>query len=175
MMFEITGTELVFRGRAFDVRRDNVQGPGGRTLRLDVVEHSDSVTIVPVDEQGDVWLINQYRHPSRNSVLELPAGVIEYKETPDACAAREIREEIGMAAGKLLQIGSFFLAPGYSTEFMYVYLATGLYKAPLEADEDEFISVERMPFEEAFRLAEAGDFQDVKTIGALFLARPHLV
>jgi ADP-ribose pyrophosphatase len=99
---------------------------------------------------------------------------MEAGEPPEACAYREVREEIGMSASQLVKVGEFFLAPGYSTEYMYVYLATGLKPDPLEADEDEFLIVETIPVAEVYRLAEEGVIQDSKTLAALFLARPHL-
>ena len=92
----------------------------------------------------------------------------------EECAAREIREETGMQAGKLEKVGEFYLAPGYSTEFMEVYLATNLTPNPLKADDDEFLQVEKMPVKEALKLAEKGGIPDAKSLAALLLARPHL-
>jgi ADP-ribose pyrophosphatase len=108
-------------------------------------------------------------------LLELPAGTLDEQELPEVCAHREVREEVGMSAGKLVNIGEFYLAPGYSTEYMYVYLATGLQPDPLEMDEDEFLEVEQMPIKELYDLAERGQIQDGKTLAALFLARPLLL
>jgi ADP-ribose pyrophosphatase len=85
-----------------------------------------------------------------------------------------MREETGMSAAKLEKIGEFFLAPGYSTEFMHVYLATGLSPAPLQPDEDEFLSIERLPVAEVYARIESGGFRDGKTLAALLLARPFL-
>jgi ADP-ribose pyrophosphatase len=151
-----------------------VRFPDGREMRVDVVVHAGAVTLVPVDEQGQVWLIRQYRHPAGKLLLELPAGVVEAGEDPAASAQREVREEIGMGARHLKPVGEFFLAPGYSTELMRVYLATGLFPEALDPDEDEQITVEKVPFDEALRMAEQGEIQDAKTIAALFLARRHL-
>ena len=95
-------------------------------------------------------------------------------ETPEACARREVREEIGMSAGRLEKIGEFYLAPGYSTEYMYVFLATELSPDPLQPDEDEFLSVESIPLEQLLRMAESGKIMDSKSLAALFLARPYL-
>jgi ADP-ribose pyrophosphatase len=104
----------------------------------------------------------------------LPAGTLEPDEDPLVCAQREVREETGMAAGQIKEIGGFYLAPGYSTEFMRVYLATALTHNPLEADADEFLSVEVMPIPEAIAKAGRGEFPDAKTLAALLLAKPHL-
>ena len=107
-------------------------------------------------------------------LLELPAGTLEEGEEPSVCAAREIREETGFAAGKLEKIGEFYLAPGYSTEFMVVFLATELTYDPLEADADEFLSVEKISVKDALEMAEQGKMPDAKSLAALLLARPRL-
>jgi 8-oxo-dGTP pyrophosphatase MutT (NUDIX family) len=175
MPFEVIESQVVFSGRVFKVRKDKIRVTESRVSHLDVVEHRNSVTIVPLDSDGNLWFVRQYRHPVGGNLLELPAGVIEPQESAEECAYREIREETGMAAGNLREIGSFFLAPGYSTEYMYVFLATGLDPDPLDADEDEFISIEKIPVEKALRMAKSGQIQDVKTIGAIFLAQPFLL
>ncbi len=95
-------------------------------------------------------------------------------KTPDICAAREMREETGMAAGTLKKLGEFYLAPGYSDEFMVVYLATELSDSPLDPDDDEFLSLETVPIVEAIQMAERGEIPDAKSLAALFLAKPVL-
>jgi ADP-ribose pyrophosphatase len=107
-------------------------------------------------------------------LLELPAGTLSPDELPEHCALREIREETGFAAGKLVKIGEFYLAPGYSTEYMHLYLATDLHPDPLPGDEDEFITLERVPIRQAYQLALNGGLQDGKSLAALLLAR-HLI
>jgi len=106
--------------------------------------------------------------------MELPAGTRDGEEPFEECAAREIREETGMEAGRLLKIGGFYLVPGYSTEFMGVFMATELKENPLQADEDEFLQVEKIPLKQAIEMAEQGRIQDAKSLAALLLARPHL-
>jgi len=107
-------------------------------------------------------------------VLELPAGTLDVGELPENCALREIREETGFAAGKLIKLGEFFLAPGYSTEYMVVYLATELRHDPLPGDQDEFITLQTIPIDYAYELALNGGLQDGKSLAALLLARPHI-
>lgn len=174
MAYETLHSEIAFRGRVFDVRREQVRLPDGGQAELDIVHHPGAVTLLPVDGSGRVWMVRQFRQAARAALLELPAGTFEEGETPEACALREARQEIGMAAGRLQKIGEFFMAPGYSTEYMVVFLATELRADPLQADADEFLSVERFPVERVFELAEAGEIRDGKTLAALFLARPHL-
>jgi ADP-ribose pyrophosphatase len=119
--------------------------------------------------------VRQYRHAAGQELLELPAGALEPGEPPEACARREIREEIGMAAEKIQKIGEFFLAPGYSTEYMHVFLATGLRRDPLPGDPDEFLSVETYPVIEVLRMVAGGEIQDAKTLAALLVAQRWLV
>lgn len=175
MTFEVISQETVYRGRVFDVRRESVRTPKGVVVPLDIVDHRGAVTIIPVDAEGQIWFIRQYRHPAGKELLELPAGVLERGESPEASAHREVREEIGMAAGKLLKAGEFFLAPGYSTEFMQVYLATELYYAPLPGDVDEVLSVVKVSIPEAYRKARQGEIQDAKTLASLLLAQHALL
>ena len=124
MPFKLLSSEPIFQGRAFKIRRDTFRTPDGRESKYEVVEHIGSVTIVPVDDEGNMLFVRQYRHAAGLDLLELPAGTREEGEPYEDCAAREIREETGMAAGKLERLGDFYLAPGYSTEFMAVFLAT---------------------------------------------------
>jgi len=174
MKFQTLNSELVYRGRAFDVRRDQLQLPDGQIAALDIVVHVGAVTILPLDEHGNILFVRQYRHAVGQELLELPAGTLEPGEPPEVCARREIREETGMAAAQLRKIGEFFLAPGYSTELMYVFLATGLHPDPLPGDSDEFIRVEEVPVADVFRMIESGEIQDAKSLAALLLGRRWL-
>lgn len=174
MPFELLKSEVLMKGRAFAIRRDHLKTPDGRETKFEIIEHGGSVVIIPIDENGNMLLVRQYRHATGRDLLELPAGTLEDNEDPEVCAAREIREETGMAAGKLTKLGDFYLAPGYSTEFMVVFLATDLSHNPLEADADEFLSVETLPVTEAIKMAERGEMPDAKSLAALFLAKPAL-
>ncbi len=172
--FELLKSETLMQGRAFKIRRDWLKTPDGRETKFEIIEHGGSVIIIPVDAEGNLLFVRQYRHAAGQDLLELPAGTRDGDEPFDECAAREIREETGMEAGRLQKVGEFYLAPGYSTEFMMVYLATDLKHNPLEADDDEFLSVEKIPIAEAVRRAERGEIPDAKSLAALFLARPYL-
>ena len=136
MKFELLHAKTVYKGRAFNVRRDTLRTPDGHVVKYDIIGHIGSVSIVPVDAHGLMYFVRQYRHAAKIELLELPAGTLEVGEPPMEAAAREIREETGMEAEKLVEIGAFYLAPGYSTELMHVFLASGLKYNPLEADAD---------------------------------------
>ncbi len=174
MPFELIRSETLLQGRAFKIRRDFLKTPDGRETRLEIIEHGGSVVLLPIDDDGNLLFVRQYRHAAGGDLLELPAGTRDGDEPFEACAAREIREETGMEANKLQKVGEFFLAPGYSTEFMAVYLATGLKENPLDADEDEFLQVEKIPVKKAIEMAERGEMPDAKSLAALLLARPYL-
>jgi len=175
MKFELLKSETTYQGRAFSVRRDHLLTPGGQTVKYDIVQHTGSIALIPVDADGQIHFVRQYRPAAQVDLLELPAGTLEPGEPPADAAAREIREETGMAAKNLKEIGSFYLAPGYSTELMHVFLATDLVHDPLAPDDDEFLKVEKIPVAEALRMAESGQIQDAKSLAALMLAKPYLI
>lgn len=174
MPFQLLKSETLLKGRAFTIRRDHLRTPDGRETKFDIIEHGGSVVIVPIDANGNLVLVRQYRHATGRDLLELPAGTLDHDEAPEVCAARELREETGLAAGALERLGDFFLAPGYSSEFMVVFLATELRDDPLEADADEFLQVEKIPLARAIELAERGEIPDAKSLAALFMARARL-
>ena len=174
MPFELIRSETLLQGRAFKIRRDYLKTPNGRETRLEIIEHGGSVVLIPIDDDGNLLFVRQYRHAVGKDLLELPAGTRDNDEPFEECAAREIREETGMQAGKLQKVGEFYLAPGYSSEFMVVFLATGLKDNPLDADDDEFLQVEKIPLKQAIQMAERGDIPDAKSLAALLLAKPYL-
>jgi ADP-ribose pyrophosphatase len=174
MPIETIARETIYRGHAFNIRRDEVRFPNQHTMHLDIIEHPGAVTILPIDAEGRILFVRQYRHATGKELLELPAGTLNVGEQPDTCALREIREETGFAAGNLIKLGEFYLAPGYSTEYMVVYLANELHPDPLPGDADEFITLEAIPIKQAYDLALNGDLQDGKSLAALLLAHPYI-
>jgi ADP-ribose pyrophosphatase len=174
MTYAILKSEYVFHGKVFNVRIDEVQKADGQKTRVDVVEHGGAVVILPIDEQGNIWFVDQYRYPIDQRLLELPAGTLDPGENPSVCAIRECREEIGMSPGQLTLLGEIFLAPGYSTEHLQIFLAQNLSPAPLTQDEDEDIKVRCLPVSEVKEWITQGKIHDAKTLAGLFLAFEHL-
>jgi len=174
MPFELIKSEVLLQGRVFKVRQDTLKTSESSETKLEIIEHGGSVVVIPVDAQANIWFVRQYRHAAGSDLLELPAGTRDGDEPFEKCAARETREEIGMEAGTLTKVGEFYLAPGYSTEFMAVFLAEDLKHNPLDPDADEFLSTEKIPAKKAIEMAERGEVSDAKSLAALFLAKPHL-
>jgi ADP-ribose pyrophosphatase len=174
MGFEPLGEEIVYRGKVFNLAKIHFRLENGKELTYDLVQHHGAVVIIPIDANGNILFVRQFRIGAEQALLELPAGLLEKDELAEDCASREVQEETGMAPGKLEKIGEFFMVPGYSTEKMQVYLATQLYESSLPTDEDEFIERVSIPAEEAYKMAREGRLLDGKTLAALFLAYPKI-
>lgn len=169
-MFEIVSTEYLYEGRVINLRSDNIcVSSSEQIVCREVIEHPGSVAIVAIDDDGNVYLVSQYRHAIGKVLMEIPAGTLEKGETSFDTAERELREEIGMSADYLVSAGSFYLAPGYSSESMEVYVAKGLSSAPLPRDVDEDITVHIVPFKKLLEQICAGEFSDIKTVAAILL------
>ncbi|MBI4311427.1 MAG: NUDIX hydrolase [Chloroflexi bacterium] len=169
-----TGSRQIFQGHVVTLRVDTIALPGGRTGTREVVEHSPSVTVLPVDDQGNVLLERQYRRPVGEWILEVPAGGMNEGETPEEAARRELLEETGYAASKLERLASFYMSPGFCTELMHAFLATGLTAGKATPEEDEFIQVEAVPLSRALEMVSSGEIRDAKTIAVLLLAEKRL-
>ena len=168
------GTKRIYEGNIINVRVDTVRMPSGRDATREIVEHSHAVCIVPIDNDGNVVLVRQYRKPAEDALLEVQAGGVEDGEISEEAVLRELQEEIGYTADHLEHLSSFWVAPGWATEYMHAYLATGLRESRLDGDEDENIEVVRLRFDEAVSMLKTGEINDGKTIAALLLAQPLL-
>jgi len=160
----------IYQGRIIKLRVDTVQLPSGRTTTREIVEHEDAVCVVPIDENNNVLMVRQYRKAAQLNLLEVPAGGVEAGETPDETVLRELQEEVSVTSGSLRRLSGFWVSPGWATEFMHAYLAMDLTPATLPADDDEYISVERVPLDSIPGLIESGEIQDSKSIASLLLA-----
>lgn len=164
--------EAAFRGKLVKVRVDTVALPNGEIAQREIVEHPGAVAIVAVTPEGRVILVRQFRYAINSITLELPAGKLELGESQEDTCRRELVEETGYAAEKLEKLFEFVVAPGYTTERITLYKATGLALATAETDEDEFVEVVELPLEEAFAMARDGRIFDAKTlIGLNWLER----
>lgn len=166
----LLGSEELARSSYLRITRDDVRFPDGTEASRTVVWHPGAVALVVEDEDGRWLLVEQYRHPAGRTLLEIPAGTREPGEAPEATAAREVREETGYAAGRLEHLGGAWMAPGFTSEYIDFYLATGLRHDPLPQDHDEFIAPpRRLTVDEVRAAVVAGEVQDAKTMVALTL------
>jgi ADP-ribose pyrophosphatase len=163
-----TARRTIYRGRLLTIREDDVRLVDGTRAQREVVEHPGAVAIVAIDSDGKVVLVRQWRHAVGRALWELPAGTRDPGEPPLRTAERELAEETGLRAGDLRPLATAALTPGYSTEVMHFFLATGLTQGPIDRDVDERMDVAHHSREEIAALVREGDV-DVKTIAGLSL------
>ncbi len=167
-------TREIFRGRVVRLRADRVRLPNGHETVLEIVEHPGAAAVVPVDGDGRVYLVRQYRYAAGGYLLEVPAGKLDGREPPEACARRELEEEVGLTARQWQALGWIWTTPGFTDERIWLYLARELTPVGQKLSRHEVLSVERMPLAEAARLARAGEIADAKSVCALLRAAARL-
>jgi ADP-ribose pyrophosphatase len=166
----------IYKGRVVDLRVERVTLPNGSAVDLELMRHAGAAAVAAVDDEGRVVLIRQYRHAAGGYLWELPAGMLAAPdEAPAACAARELREEVGLTAAQLVTLGAVLTTPGFCDERIHLFLARGLGEAEHQREADEVIAeVARVPMAEALAMVRAGAIVDAKTIAGLFLAAAAL-
>ena len=162
-------SQLIYDGRVVKLRVDTVNIPGGRQTRREVVEHIDCVAIVAIDADDNVLLVKQFRKPVEKELLEIPAGGIEPGEDPVTTVRREMQEETGYLPQKVERLGGFYSAPGFCTEYLYLYLATDLAPSQLHAEDTESIKLTRVPISQIPSLIASGSICDAKSIAGLLI------
>jgi len=163
-------SDYVYRGKIIDVRLETIELPEGKIGQREIVDHGDSIVVVPVDKDNQVILVRQYRKALENFLLEAPAGGIERNETPNNAAVRELQEEIGYTSYNIEYMGGFWIAPGFCNEYMHSYIARDLVKSQLPPDEDEYIELVSVPIPRIPDLIRSGEIEDAKSISALLMA-----
>ncbi len=167
----VVGSEPIFKGAIFAVERLTVALPSGERAIRDVVRHGGAAAIVPVDEAGNVTLVRQCRVAAGRMTWEIPAGKLDHPgEDTLACAKRELSEETGLAASHWQKLTVIDTTPGFCTEQIAIYLATGLSQHAAHADADEFIATAQLPLSEAVARVVSGELRDSKTVAGLLLA-----
>ena len=160
-----------YHGILVDVHVDEVLLPNGHTSLREVIEHVDGVAVLPLDEDNNVLTVTQYRYVFGRNMLELPAGKLDPGEDPVAGALRELKEETGAVPGEFRSLGRIIPAPGCYGETLHLYLARDLRMEEQALDPDEFLNVERIPFDEMVRRCTDGDIEDAKTVAAVLRAK----
>ncbi len=164
----LISSQTVFRGRPISVRVDEVELPGGQRARREVVIHPGAVAIVPLLPDGGVIMIRQYRHAAGTVLYELPAGTLAPGESAVDCARRELAEETGYEAERLSLLFSTYLSPGYSSEIIHIFAASGLRRGAAAApDEDERLETVTLPLSEAVAMVGRGEVQNAAAICGL--------
>lgn len=165
--------EYHFKGHIMAARLDQVELPNGHTAAREVCEHLGGVGVLPIDKDGNIILVRQYRYPYDELTLEIPAGKLDHGEGEDieACGMRELKEETGCTAGQIVPLGCIYPSPGFLTEVVHMFAALDLTEGEMQPDEDEFVEVVRLPLAEVEAMVERNEIRDGKTVVALYRAR----
>jgi len=164
-------SNYVYDGILLKVYSDKVKLPDGSESKREYIKHPGASVVLPVFENGDIMLVGQYRYPLRQSFFEVPAGKLDPGEKPEVTAKRELTEETGLVCGKMERIGAFHPCIGYSDEIIHLYTAWNLSCQEQQTEDDEFLSLHRMPYAQALNMIEAGRITDSKTIISLLRTR----
>ena len=164
---QTTSTNRLYEGRIISLRVDSVLLPNGKSSTREIVEHRGAVAIVPMIDTQTVIMVRQFRAAAGGSLLEIPAGTLDREESMDVCAHRELAEEINYKAGTMTKLFQMYVAPGYSTEIIHLYVACNLTPTIGHTDEDEFLNVIHLPLVEAIGMIASGEIQDAKSICGL--------
>ena len=156
-------SDTIYKGRIITVYNDEVKLPNGHISHREVVRHRGAVCVLPVTDDGYVYLVNQFRYPFADVLLEAPAGKLEKEENPYDCAVRELKEETGFTAGGLIELGKMYVSPGYCDEIIYLFAAKDLSFGKQKPDEDEFLDVIRLPLSNVYSDVLNGKIHDAKT------------
>jgi ADP-ribose pyrophosphatase len=164
----------IYKGRVVDLRLEEVTLPNQVTITLELIRHPGAAAVVPLHEDDSVTLVHQYRHAAGGFIWEVPAGKLDGGEDPVCCATRELREEVGLLADEFVLVGTILTAPGFCDERIHLFVARGLTPTAQQLDQDEVLSVSRMPLMRALHMIRTGEIQDAKTIAALHHAAGHV-
>lgn len=175
MLYEKTeSSKTIFEGRVFDVEIKEITTPEGKKSSREIVKHPGGACILPVDDEGNCYLVKQFRSPFEKVMLEAPAGKLEKGEEPFECVSREITEETGFVAENIEHVGAIAATPGYCSEIITLYIGTGLKYEGGNPDPNEYIATVKMPLKEALRMADDGEIKDAKTQVLLYKASRRL-
>jgi ADP-ribose pyrophosphatase len=165
---EKLSSELIYKGH-LKIRIDKFQMADGSQATREIIEHTDCIAVIPVDENDNVLLVSQYREAVGKELLEIVAGGIDQGEEVETAVKREMQEETGYLPQKLQKLGGYYLAPGYSTEFMHLYTASALVPSRLTAEDTETIQLVRVPVSQIPQLLTSGKITDGKSIAGLYM------
>jgi ADP-ribose pyrophosphatase len=163
-------TKHVYKGKFISLDTVEVELPDGNKSTRDIVLHPGASVVVPVNEDKEIYMVRQYRKPIEKITIELPAGKLDEGEDPKVCAERELKEETGIEASEIKHMISIHSTPGFSTEVLHMYLATGLKEGTANSDEDEFVSCEKYKIDDLIDMIMKNEITDAKTIIGILMA-----
>lgn len=163
-------SEEIYNGKVVKLSVDSVELDNGFKTKREVIHHPGGVCIVALDDEENVFFVEQFRYPFNAALTEIPAGKLEYGENPEECGKRELKEEIGAEAESFEYLGKLYPTVAYDTEIIYMYLARGLSFGEQDLDEGEFLDVKKMPLEKAVKMVMNDELNDSKTQLAILKA-----
>ncbi len=159
----------IYHGKVVQLSRHTVELQNGKTTFREVIRHPGAVAIVAVDEQENLLLVRQFRYPTGQELLELPAGKLDQGEAPIVCAARELKEETGYTAATFTPLTKFYPTPAYCDEIIHIYSASDLTLSEQCLDDDEFLTLVKVPLKEAIQMVTSGQINDGKTQSGILI------
>lgn len=173
MSEKILSTKRIYSGRIVTLDLSEVELPDGQHQMREIIRHPGATALIALDDQNRILLVRQFRSAAAQIMSEIPAGVLNLGEDPMTAAIRELQEETGYKPGKIEPLGGFYVAPGYSTEYIHLFVATQLTESRLPADVDEFIELDHVTLSDALAMIDRGEIQDAKTIIGLLRYASH--
>jgi ADP-ribose pyrophosphatase len=171
---KLISSKKVFDGKILKLFFDNVKLPNNKIATREKVWHPGAVAIIPITQDNDVILIKQYRYPVEETLIEIPAGKLDKNENPLECAKRELKEEVGAVDGDLIHLSSFYTTPGFSNEYLHLYLAINFNNKQNSPDDDEFLKIIKVPLLECLKWVKEGKIKDAKSIIGILLANDYI-
>ncbi|MEG1757253.1 MAG: NUDIX hydrolase [Oscillospiraceae bacterium] len=171
---ETVDSQVIYDGRIIKVRKDAVKLCNGKITSREVVEHPGGVCIAAIDDEKNIYVVDQFRYPMGAVVTELPAGKLEWGEDPDSAAVRELCEETGCTAKTMRKMGVTYPSPGYCGEVLHLYVATGLMHGQQSLDEDEFLTCRKFPLSQAVEMVMSNEIKDSKSQILIMMAKSIL-
>lgn len=162
--YTVVKSQKIYDGKVISLVKDTLIMPNGKICDREIVEHNGAAAMIPIDNEGKIIFVRQYRHSAMTETLEIPAGTIEKGEEPLACAIREIEEETSFKAGEITFLTKFYSAIGFCKEILYLYVCRDLIQGEFNLDPDEIIKIERYTLEQAVSMIFSGEICDSKTI-----------
>jgi ADP-ribose pyrophosphatase len=171
---KLLNSKKVFEGKIIKLFFDDVILPNNKIATREKVWHPGAVGIVPLTVENEIILIKQYRYPVEETLVEIPAGKLDKNEIPIDCARRELQEEVGAVGGNLVHLTSFYTTPGFSNEYLHLFLAINFEKKQNNPDEDEFLQIIKIPIKSSADWIFEGKIKDAKSIIGILLANEYI-